>query len=71
MSNPKEPKNQMQNMPIFLCLGVSVGMAIGAALDNIGVGMCVGMSVGMCLGVCLDSIQKKKAEKEPENGEEE
>ena len=69
MSEQKGPENQTRHMPIFMCLGLSVGMAIGAALDSIGVGMCMGMSIGMCLGICLDSLQKKKAEKEPENGE--
>lgn len=71
MDNNKEPENEMQYMPIFMCLGISVGMAIGSALGNIGVGMCLGVGVGMCLGVSLDAMQKKNADNDPQTEEEE
>ena len=35
----KKPENEMQYLPIFMSMGLSVGMAIGAALDNITTGM--------------------------------
>ena len=49
----------------FMCLGLSVGMAIGAASDNMPIGMCLGMSIGMCLGTALDA-QNRKKDKESE-----
>ena len=68
MKNNKEPENKTQYMPIFMCLGLSVGMAIGAGVGNIGVGMCLGIGVGVCLGACIDHINKK-SDSEPENDE--
>ena len=59
MSN-KKPENKIQNMPIFMCLGVSIGMSFGLLFDNIGVGMCLGIGVGTALGLLLDSINSKK-----------
>lgn len=52
-----EKESKIQYMPIFMCLGLSVGMAIGAASDN--------MPIGMCLGTALDA-QNRKKEKESE-----
>lgn len=71
MSKQKKPDNQVRNMPIFMCLGISVGMAVGSAAGNIGVGMCLGVGIGMCLGACLDSLQNRKTGKDPENEEKE
>lgn len=62
----KEPENKIQYMPIFMCLGISIGMAIGSALGNIGVGMCLGVGVGLCLGASLDAIQKKDTDNDPQ-----
>ena len=61
--NDKDSGNQMMRMPFFMCIGLSVGTAIGAALDNIPVWMCIGLSIGVGLGTVLDA--KKKAEKDP------
>ena len=47
-------------MPIYMCLGISVGVAIGTALDNIGVGMCLGVGIGTCLGAAMDAANRKK-----------
>ena len=60
-NNNQEPNN-IQYMPIGMCIGIGVGMAIGAALDNIATGMCIGLSIGMCVGVLIDSINKKKTD---------
>lgn len=48
---------------IYMCLGISVGTAIGVSMNNIGVGMCLGMSLGMCIGALIDSEMRKKREK--------
>ena len=46
----KNSDNQIMGMPFFMCIGISVGTAIGAALDNIPVWMCIGLSIGVGLG---------------------
>lgn len=51
----KDSGNQTQFLPIGMCLGLSVGMAIGAAMDNISVGMCLGLGIGMCIGSAIDA----------------
>ena len=48
-------KNKIQQMPIFMCLGLSGGMALGAVMGSIPIGMCIGMAVGLCAGLCLDT----------------
>ena len=56
----KNSDNQIMGMPFFMCIGISVGTAIGAALDNIPVWMCIGLSIGVGLGSVLDAKNKAK-----------
>lgn len=65
----KKPDNQIMQMPIFMCIGCSVGMAIGAAMDNIGIGMCIGVALGVCVGSILDQMNRNQ-EAGPEEKEE-
>ena len=58
----KEPENKVQYLPIGMCFGLSIGMAIGAAMDNIPVGMCLGLGIGMCFGSAMDNAKKKENE---------
>ena len=56
----KKPVNKIPQMPIFMCMGCSIGMAIGAAMDNIGIGMCVGVALGVCVGSILDQMNRNQ-----------
>lgn len=67
----KDSENQMQYMPIGMCLGLSVGMAIGAAMDNISIGMCMGLGIGMCFGSAIDAANRAKNEKPEDQTKEE
>ncbi len=58
----KNNNDQFPYLPIFMCIGVSIGVAIGAAMDNIGIGMCIGCSVGVGLGSALDAANRAKKE---------
>ena len=62
----KDSGNQMMRMPFFMCIGLSVGTAIGAALDNIPVWMCIGLSIVVGLGTALDAKNKKKPSEDTE-----
>lgn len=55
-----EDKQKISYLPIGMCLGISVGMAIGAANGSIGVGMCIGVGIGMFLGAMIDLAASKK-----------
>ena len=67
----KDSENKVQYMPIGMCFGISIGMAIGAAMDNIPVGMCLGLGIGMCFGSALDNAKRaKKEETEKQDREE-
>ena len=66
----KDPENKVQYMPIGMCLGLSIGMAIGAAMDNIPIGMCFGLGIGICFGSAMDNA-KHAREEEPEEQEQE
>lgn len=56
----KNSGNQTPQLPIFMCMGVSIGMAIGAAMDNIGVGMCLGVGIGVAIGSAVDAAKRAK-----------
>ena len=56
----KKNNDQFPYLPIFMCIGLSIGVAIGAAMDNIGVGMCIGCSIGVGLGSALDAANRSK-----------
>ena len=62
MKNREDQNNEMHYMPICMCIGLSIGTAIGAALDNIGLYMCIGMSMGVGIGSIIDSANRKKSE---------
>ena len=64
MKDNKNSENQMQYLPIGMCIGISIGTAIGAATDNIGVGMCLGVGFGTMLGALLDAQKRKTINEE-------
>jgi hypothetical protein len=68
-NNNNQEENKTNYMIIFMCLGLSVGMAIGAATSNIPIGMCIGLGVGMCLGSSLDLINRKKENEQKDENE--
>ena len=55
----KEKKSGGFN-PIGLCLGLSIGVCFGTALDNMGLGLCLGMSIGVCFAVALGRKKEDK-----------
>ena len=59
----KDNENNTKYMPIGMCMGISIGTAIGAAMDNIPICMAVGLSLGMCIGSFIDA-KNQKAEKD-------
>ena len=67
----KDDKNNTQYMPIGMCMGISIGTAIGAAMDNIPVCMAVGLSVGMCIGSFIDAKNQKAENDKSQTGEDE
>ena len=73
MSNQKKSENQIQYLPICMCLGMSIGSAIGVATDNLSLFMCIGMSIGVGLGAVIDAKNRKtdtSAENEDTEAEE-
>ena len=71
MKNSNDSENKTQYMPIFMCMGISIGMALGAALDNIPIGMCLGLGIGVCLGSALDAKKRKESDNVSEADDEE
>ena len=64
-------ENQVQYLPIGMCLGLSIGMAVGAAMDNISVGMCMGLGIGLCFGSALDNANRAKNKDSDEKAQKE
>ncbi len=62
-NNKNKQSGNIQYMPIGMCIGIGVGMAIGAAMDSISTGMCIGLCIGMGIGAVIDTKNRKaKAE---------
>ena len=49
-----------------MCLGMSIGTAIGVSLDNLTIGMCMGMSFGVCIGALMDAKNRKEDNEDEE-----
>ena len=67
----KDNENNTKYMPIGMCMGISIGTAIGAAVDNIPVCMAVGLSLGMCIGSFIDAKNQKAEKDKSQTGEDE
>ena len=64
MKNKNEKKDKTLYLPIFMCLGISIGVAFGAATNNMPTCMCIGLAIGLCIGTALDSHKKNKDKEE-------
>lgn len=64
-------ENQTYYMSIFMCLGMSIGTAIGVATDNMSMCMCLGVSFGLCIGSIIDARKRSKNETTEEQDNEE
>ena len=47
-----------------MSIGISAGVAIGAATNNIPVAMSIGVGAGLALGAALDAFNRDKDDKE-------
>lgn len=50
-------------MSVYMCFGMSIGMALGVYQDQMLMGLSIGMSIGVAVGMMLDASEKKKREK--------
>lgn len=64
--NKKQSENQTYYMPICMCLGMSLGTAIGVATDNMSMWMCLGVSFGLCIGSVIDARNRANAKDKTE-----
>ncbi len=60
MKNRKEAEKKTAHDPRYMCIGLSLGMAVGAAFDNIPIGMVIGLGFGAAVGMALS--RKKGAD---------
>ena len=66
LKDKQESENQTHYMPIGMCLGLSLGVAIGTATDNLGTYMPIGLSVGLAIGAMIDAKKRKTSQKDEE-----
>lgn len=60
MKNKKEKKDQNYWLPICMCIGISIGAAVGAATKNIGLWLPIGLCLGVGLGATFTGDNDKK-----------
>lgn len=56
----RREKPQVSWMAIYLCFGVSIGMALGTLMHNLSAGMCGGMAMALCVGTAMDAAERKR-----------
>jgi hypothetical protein len=56
-------------LPIYMCIGLSVGMAIGAPTGNIPIGMSIGIGAGLCVGGIIDLINRRSSKNDSQNND--
>ncbi len=61
MKSQKSPDSQTHYLPIYMCLGLSVGTAIGASTGNLAIYMPIGLSIGLCIGALMDAQNRKSS----------
>ena len=69
----KEKQKIVMLFGVFTALGVGIGTAVGAAIDNVGAGLAIGVSIGVAVGAGSFFVQKngvnKSSDREPEDAE--
>ena len=56
----RKEKPRLSWMSIYMCFGLSLGLAVGVSMDQMSLGMCLGMGIGVALGAAMDSSERKK-----------
>ncbi len=64
MKDKKKTENNTEYVPICMCLGISIGTAIGVATDYLAILMPIGLSIGLCIGCIIDAENRKKAKED-------
>ena len=65
----KDNNDNTHYLPIFMSVGISVGLAIGAPTGNIPIGMCIGLGAGVCIGGIIDYVNRRSRKSDPENND--
>ena len=71
MKDNKKSENQTHYMPTCMCLGMSIGTAIGVATDNMSMCMCLGVSFGLFVGSLIDARNRAKVKDKAEKPDDE
>ena len=60
-NKPEGNEGPRSFLPIGIAVSVGVGIALGAALDNIAVGIAVGIGAGVVFGAALDARRRNSS----------
>ena len=62
MAEQNNSDEKISFMPVCMSMGIAVGVAIGAACNNIPLWMCLGLAIGVGFGTAIDAGKKDKDE---------
>lgn len=65
----KENNGGMLYMPLGMCIGISIGVGLGAAMKNIPLWMSIGLCIGLAIGGGIDAANRTNAENNSETDE--
>lgn len=66
LKNKQTSEDQTHYMPIGMCLGISVGTAIGVATGNLATYMPIGLCIGLAIGALIDAKKREASQKDKE-----
>lgn len=67
MKKTDENNEKVQYLPLYMCIGISIGSGLGAVAGNIPVFMCIGLALGVGIGAAIDASNRKKEKEKAEN----
>ena len=65
----KQNQDQTHYLPLCMSIGISLGVAIGAAVEQLPIGTSMGVGVGLCVGAVIDHVRNRRTDSSADKAE--